>query len=253
MSLHERIHDLHRPPLLPQRLDWQHQRILAPHIGEHFESRAPGCLRVMALGINSYVEPHQETHPGWFATWFQKQEHRFFPAVARELRSLTTALGSLGAFPGLTFDGEAPSFQSVYLTNAVRRYLPEDIGAKAHTVPAAFFDEGAEMLGAELDMLHDHGALPHVVVIFGGAFWSRAWRAFGAQPRPTWVADYRPRARTSDLFHRLNVVEVLESGSTRPLLLVRLTHPAAPTMQWRAAELSAHPDLAATVHELFGT
>jgi hypothetical protein len=204
----------------------------------------------MALGINSYVKPHQETHPGWFATWFQKQEHRFFPAVGRELRVLSSALGALGAFPGLTFDGEAPSFQSVYLANAVRRYLPEDIGAKAHTVPSAFFDEGAGLLAAELNLLDEHGALPHIVVVFGAPFWSMAWRVFGKQPRPAWVSDYRPRPRASDLFHRLNVVEVYESGEPRPLLLVRLTHPAAPTSRWRAAEVTAHPDLAAAVREL---
>ena len=190
--------------------------------------------------------------PSRFAHWFRSKRYRFFPAVARELPNLCNALSALGAFPGLTFDGESPSFRSVYLTNAVRRYLPEDIGAKAHTVPVHFFDEGARMLRAELDALHRHGVLPHVVVVFGKPFWSRAWRVFGLHPRPQWVDDYRPRPRTSELFHRLNVVKVRESGDTRPLLLVRLTHPAAPTMRWRTSEFAAHGDLAATVHEVFG-
>jgi len=59
MSIRQRILGLHRPPLLPNLPDWDDQHILHPHIGEHFETGASDRMRVMALGINSYVEPNE--------------------------------------------------------------------------------------------------------------------------------------------------------------------------------------------------
>jgi hypothetical protein len=45
-----------------------------------------------------------------------------------------------------------------------------------------------------------------------------------------------------DLFHHLNLVELETRASRHSLLMLRLSHPAAPTHRFRAAEVTAHED-----------
>ena len=210
-----------------------------PFVGQHFREATPGVLRVLVLGINCYYGQHP---PGprvqWFPRFVRERRYIFFARAFSESAVLAESLEHSADFDGLRWGG----LESLYVTNMVRRYLPPS-GKTATNVSEALLDEGSQLWRDELDLLHYHGVLPHVVIVFGRLIWGRAWTAFGKRVRPEgWIVSYTPCAKSSELFHHLNHVVVPEGDNERPLLLVRLDHPAAVGHKRRAAWMVSHPD-----------
>lgn len=211
-----------------------------PFIGRHYRDATPGVLRVLVLGINCYYSG-QPPPLGvqWFPYWMRERRFSFFARSFSESAVVAEALECSPDFDGLRWAG----LESLYVTNMVRRYLPPATGKQAAHVPLALLDEGSQVWRRELDVLHQYGVLPHVVIVFGGQIWGRAWTGFGERVQPDgWIVTYTPCERSSDLFHHLNRVVVPEGDNERPLLLVKLDHPAARGDKKRAAWIVSHPD-----------
>ena len=215
---------------------------LHPFVGAAYQEPVPDALRVLAIGINSYVGPDhpvsRPTCPNWFRGWMADGAHRFYRGVASECGVIAEALTDSPDFAGLRYRG----LGSIYLTNAVKRFLPAAQGAKAADVDPRFHREGARVWRQELELLAEYGVLPHVIVVLGEAGWKASWSALGREPRAAWVEDYVPCSPSSPMRHRLNRVVVQEDGKTRLMLLVRVAHPASANKTWSAARLVAHPE-----------
>ncbi len=209
-----------------------------PLVGAAYGPAESGALRVMAIGINAYCEPHEAPTGDDWRRGVAGESWPFAQQLRKDLRVLTAGLAGAPALGGRPYLAPA----SLYLTNAVKRWLPD--GKVAADVEARWFDEGAPVLQAELAALDAAGRLPHLVVVAGERAWPHVWPAFreGAAP---WVARYQSQPASSPLFHFLNVVTVREAEGARPLLLLRLRHPSA--VKWdkgMAPEaLLAHPEL----------
>ena len=211
-----------------------------PFIGRHYRDATPGVLRVLVMGINCYYGEHPPG-PGvqWFPSFMRERRFTFFARSFSESAVIAEALERSPDFGGLHHAG----LEALYVTNMVRRYLPPSTGKKAAQVSETYLDEGSGVWRDELDLLHRHGVLPHVVIVFGGQIWGRAWTAFGKRVRPEgWIVSYAPCAKSSELFHHLNRVVVPDGDRERPLLLVKLDHPAARGDKKRAAWIVSHPD-----------
>ena len=221
----------------------KHGRVghIHPSVGGAFTEPDPARLRVLATGINSYVtDLKKKTEPAWFESWARERSHRFFSKVAQQSSVLSDGLKGSRDFGQCGYRGSPGDSSELYVTNAVKRYLPEKEGLKAVDVGENWFEEGARVWRAELEYLHRANALPHVVIVFGAAWWGHAWKSFGGPDRPSWVADYQPLERANDLFHHLNQVIVKEGDRERPMLLVRLRHPAARSESVSAESLVEH-------------
>lgn len=76
-----------------------------------------------------------------------------------------------------------------------------------------------------------HGALPHLLVVFGEPPWETAWQAFCPSPTGTKsglvVTSYRNPAGAAH--HHANLIGVGLDGGRHDLLLVRLRHPSGRT------------------------
>jgi hypothetical protein len=211
-----------------------------PFIGRQYREATPGVLRVLVMGINCY---YGQSPPGpgvhWFPTWVRERRFTFFARTFSESSVIAEELERSPDFDGFRYAG----MESLYVTNMVRRYLPPAGGKKAAQVSEALLDEGSRVWRDELDILREHNALPHVVIVFGGQIWGRAWMAFGGRVQPNgWIVSYTPCAKSSELLHHLNRVVVPEGDSQRPLLLVRVDHPAAVGDKKRAAWIVSHPE-----------
>ncbi|MCB9520803.1 MAG: hypothetical protein H6698_09375 [Myxococcales bacterium] len=220
---------------------------IEPFVGSDYDRPNDRRLRVLAIGINAYISEKDFAgcHPQWFSAWAERGEHRFSGGVQREVRALADALCDQASDQQLGFDVRT----GLYLTNAVKRFLPATMGKRASQVDAAWFDEGRAIWDQELRLLAAHGALPHAVVVFGADAWEPTWRVLAdlcSDPSADSFVEYRPMARSSDLFHRLNVVKVLEGRGARNLALVRLDHPAA-HRRWTAARMAARLDFVGAV------
>jgi len=210
-----------------------------PFVGQHFGEGTPGLLRVLITGSNCYVGEKDVPHPAWFAAWTRERAFTFFARAFSESAVLAEAVCSSQSFSGLRPGG---GLEAMYVTNMVKRYLPASTGRREAEVPARWLDEGAQVWRRELDLLAAHSALPHVVIVFGDFTWSRVWPAFSTSEVGGWSREYRPLDEASPLFHHLNLVMVAEDGRERPLLLVKLTHPASASHKHRAARVVASPD-----------
>lgn len=208
-------------------------RAIEPFIGD--EWLRPDRLRLLGVGINSYVTD-AHTEPAWFRSWFAEGKHRFYPAARRELNAIGAALSQSALFRGLNY---RDSHSSAYVTNAIKTYLTVAEGRHAADVPAEQFEEHNVVWLKELDLLARYDALPHAVVVFGSAWWSWAWKSFAHSAKP-WIRAYE--CTPGPLLHRLHRVKTLTQAGSSTLLLIRLTHPAARTRRWRAAELISHAD-----------
>lgn len=211
-----------------------------PFIGRHYSEATPGVLRVLVMGINCYYGKHP---PGpdvqWLPTFMRERRFTFFARSFTESAVIAEALEHSPDFEGFRHAG----LEALFVTNMVRRQLPSSTGKKAAQVNEVHLDEGSQVWRDELDLLHRHGVLPHVVIVFGGQIWGRAWTAFGKRVHPDgWIVSYTPCAKSSELFHHLDRVVVPEGDNERPLLLVRLDHPAAVGDKRRAAWIVSHPD-----------
>lgn len=191
---------------------------------------------MLAIGLNAYIsDEHLPAHPEWFPAWVAERRPPFFRTAVRECERLVHGmLEQLGA-PGLSFDATT----GLYLTNAVKRYLPYSSGHKVATVSSAWFDEGRGIWRDELRALAQADALPHVIVVFGRDAWPHVHEPLQqlcADATESAFVAYRPRDEASPLFHRLNLIDVRQGGAMRSMLLVRLNHPASP-MKFNAATL----------------
>lgn len=209
-------------------------RPIHPFIGRAFTDGDGAALRVMAIGVNAYGESHHVHEPGRWALGFRRQEWTYQRRVLADLGALAQGLAGSAVTGGRRFRG----IESVYLTNAVKRWLPN--AKKAHTVAEEWFVEGAPVLDAELAALATVERLPHVVVVVGARPWGYVHPAF-RPAKASWAATYTHLGPKNRLFHYLNLVEVREAGTLRPLLLLRIRHSSASHWQrgWTPGRLLA--------------
>jgi len=220
---------------------------ILPFVGEAFAAPDATSLRVVAVGLNAYTRPERPLPPERFADWMRDASQRFHRGVAAEVSVLATALAASPGFAGLRYRGEEDGRASLYATNAVKRYLPTREGKRSTRVPSTYLEEGTRVWGGELQAMADHDALPHLIVVFGSRWWRPAWRSLGGPARPSWVRDSRSTPKPSPLHSRLNRLVLTERGEERPVLVVRLRHPAAYSPRWGAEEVAGHADFLAVV------
>jgi hypothetical protein len=216
-------------------LDGAH-RPIHPFIGAAFTDGDGSALRVMAVGVNAYCAARDVNEPGRWALGFRQQEWVYQRRVLADLSALAGGLAGSAVAGGRPFLG----IESVYLTNAVKRWLP---GAKrAHAVAEDWFKEGAPVLNAELVALAEAERLPHVVVVVGHRPWGYVHPAFRPATAP-WAATYTHMGPKNRLFHYVNLVQVREAGTVRPLLMLRIRHSSASHWNrgWTPARLLAEP------------
>ena len=214
---------------------------IEPYIGVDFATPSPTRLRVLGVGINSYVSDDDVpgADPGWFRGWVEHGRQPFFQTLRRECETLARGVLELGAEvePWSSMSFESPA--GLYGTNAVKRLLPSSVGRHAAEVESKWFDEGSDVWRRELGLLAQHGALPHLIVVFGERAW---WPTCSVMlslcdhaAEPAFVR-YEAMSDTSEVFHRLNVVHVMDRGQVRPCMVARLNHSAAFGSDWNAAE-----------------
>lgn len=218
-------------------------RQIHPHIGGAFLAPAEDSLRILAVGINSYLDAPADAspHPGWFAGWFTEQRHRYTRRLWRDLKVLAETLTAPGArFASKRFRG----MDSVFLTNAIKVYLPSSEGKRADQLTDAHFAKHLGQWRGELDAMAEAGALPHVVAIIGAPFWGRACASLSEPSAFEHFAVRESRGYGGPLQHFLRSVEVEAPQGLHELLLVRVRHPAARTTigspRWLAGESDFH-------------
>ena len=116
---------------------------IQPFVGTAF-TQATGALRIVCVGINSYISP-KDWPPAaeWFASWFRQQKYKFAKGAAKAGATVGEALHSAGWG---RFDG----LESCWATNAIKTYLPEATGKNAHQVPPEAFDRDAAIWRREI-------------------------------------------------------------------------------------------------------
>lgn len=211
-------------------------RPIHPFVGKAYTDGDGSALRVMAVGVNAYGKAHHVHEPDRWARGFRDQEWVYQRRVFKDLGELAKGL------TGSAVAGTRPflGIESVYLTNAVKRWLPN--AKHAQTVANKWFVEGVPVLEAELDALAEADRLPHVVVVVGAQPWGYVHPAF-RPAKAAWATRYTHMGERNKLFHYLNLVEVREAGTTRPLLLTRIRHSSASHWKqgWAPADLLAEP------------
>ncbi len=99
-----------------------------PFIGSAFASSGPDALRVMAIGVNTYCDPWSSPPPRNYAEDFRHQRYPFQQRVLKDAEAVALALARSAEWSG-PFLG----IESIYLTNAVKRWLPKSEGLRAHS------------------------------------------------------------------------------------------------------------------------
>ena len=206
-----------------------------PYVGTGYEQES-GVLRLLGVGINSYISPEHagKCHGEWHRAWTAQRKHPFARGARKDLDRLGAALQKSDQYTGLSYDPDA----SVYVTNAVKRYLRKETGRHAEQVQRKWIDEGKAVWREELRTLARLRTLPHVIVVFGEVPWGPVWSVLAelcASPEDPAFAEYRPMDRSSGVYHRLNVVELGEEAGQDRIVLLRLNHPAAWGADWKAA------------------
>lgn len=218
----------------------RHQPHFWPHVGTAFREPAPDTLRVMTVGINAYAGEGWTIDHDLLRRWFIERHSRFAKGVRAAADKLAPHLtGPSGLFHDLRYIG----VESVFHTNAVKTWVPAAVGKKAAHLPDGLLTEHAPAFHAELELMAAHGAMPHVVMIFGEPFWEHAWRTFSESRLPS-APTRRKRHYPGPCLHHLNryTLEVPTEPREHELLLVRLRHPAARTKKGSVAWLLAQPD-----------
>jgi hypothetical protein len=215
-------------------VDGPHQPI-HPFVGAACTGGDHATLRVMAVGVNAHGEVHHVPEPGRWALGFRRQEWRY---QRRVLGALAKGLAGSAVASGWPFLG----IESVYMTNAVKRWLPN--AKRAQAVAEGWFVEGAPVLDAELAALAAVDRLPHIVVVVGSRPWGYVHPAFRPTKAP-WVATCPHMGPKNRLFHYLKLVEVREAGMVRPLVLLRIRRSSASHWQrgWPPSRLLSEPTL----------
>jgi uncharacterized protein (DUF433 family) len=226
---------------------YKREHCIHPHIGELFASGAPGALRLMAIGINAYVSEADwpSVRPDDHADWFRDGRYPFHREVARDTEFIARALlAEAEPFSGLTYQGTANIFQ----TNAVKVYVRESEGKRSDQLDRAHFEPHVATWLAELDLMAQHGLLPHVITVFGRPFWEWAWQAFHPRFRPTFkhMAVHSFTTAAGEGKHFANRIEVETASGKQTIALLAVRHPSARSNskgqpQW----LVAQPDVRA--------
>jgi hypothetical protein len=210
---------------------WQHP--IHPFIGHAFDAPDSNSLRVMTIGINAYLSPPDWAvqKPTWFSSWFNEETNPFDRGVARDAETIANALAEHSSlFAGLAVRGK----EGIFHTNAIKTFLPKSIGRWADQISAHDYERQATTWHAELDIMAKHGALPHVVIVFGRPFWPWAWQAFHPSYRPIFsylkVRGFQPASGKG--LHYANLIEVEGVGGRQSLALLRVRHPAS----WKSSK-----------------
>lgn len=219
---------------------------IRPFIGSDYDAPEPDRLRVLAIGLNAYIsDEHRPAESTWFRCWVAERRSPFFRTAVRECERLAHGMLQQLDPPSLSFDATT----GLYLTNAVKRYLPYASGRHVGGVDPRWFHEGRGIWLDELRTLAQADALPHVVVVFGRDAWPHVHEPLQqlcADATASAFVAYRPRDEASPLFHRLNVIDVRQGGAVRSMLLVRLNHPASPS-RFNASALLASDEFCGVV------
>jgi hypothetical protein len=223
---------------------------IAPYIGTDYDGPENGRLRIAAVGINSYYKGMVGHPPERFREWVEKPRYRFFTGIAREAEYLAADIAAQLGEGAVNFDIGT----GLYVTNAVKRYLPEECGRYAKDVHGVLFDEGTTVWKQELQLLANAGVLPHAIMVFGARSWEPVWRTLWElcedQNEPAFIR-YRSMPSGSPLYHRLNTVDVATPSGQRPLLLFRPDH-ASTSRKTTVSSLFAMPEFRERVEELRG-
>lgn len=196
-----------------------------PLVGAAFQRASDDTLRIMGIGINAYVSTKDWPNraPGWFASWFTPPRDRYQRGACRDLKDLAAAVTAPGA---LFFAKAFGATDSLYVTNAVKVYVPEATGKRADQLSDADFDRHMAQWHDELDAMAEHGVLPHVIAIIGDPFWSRACDSFRNSTFSRMKTKQYQWCKGPCL-HYVNRITLDAGGGEHDLLLVRLRHPAS--------------------------
>jgi hypothetical protein len=195
----------------------------------------------MAVGINCYSvgKDHGRQPPELFAEWFTNETHvyqqRLWPAL-RQLASGITTMPFM--FAGLSFPADK---SGVYLTNAVKVYIPDNEGKRADQLSDDQLTAHCDQWRDELDALAVANAFPHLIAIIGEPFWKHACASF-QRPQFEWlrVDSYESCAGRS--LHYANRIVVGTTRGAHSTLLVRLRHPAGRSRTGSPSWLLRQPD-----------
>ena len=194
----------------------------------------------MGVGINAYVSERDwpKRSPGWFPAWFKEQRDRFHKGVYRDLKALASAVTSPSArWSGKRFEG----LDSVYLTDAVKVYVPEATGKRAKQLTDADYDRHLGQWRDEIDAMAEHRVLPHVIAIIGDPFWSRACDSF-RNGNFTRVKTKKYEWCKGACLHYVNRITLDVGAAEHVLLLLRLRHPASRRPTGSPKWLSQQPE-----------
>jgi len=144
---------------------------------------------------------------------------------ARDNPSWSTADVHLAAFDCFGAPPTALCSESMYVTNAIKRFLRRCEGLHSDQLDESRFKESEGVWHGELRELAGHGAFPQVIVIFGEPFWRRACETFGRRDLGFEVSGHC--WVKSDRLHFANRYQVNIAGAPQALLLIRMDHPAA--------------------------
>lgn len=107
-------------------------------------------------------------------------------------------------------------------------FLGEDY-KKAQGITPDFLARHIPTWHQELETMAMHGVMPHLIVALGTQVWDPAWRSLHPEaefaPEHFSVESYQTCG--DPCFHHANLITVNVGGRKQPILLVRMTHPAA--------------------------
>ncbi len=234
---------------------------ILPFIGDGFERRRAGDLRVAVVGLNAYFSerhwpPDPVTAPADWTRRFREGDGRYFTSARKLVAEVAAAIGpAVGGSPrseGLSFD--FPS--TVYATNAVKVWVRA--GKRSSSVNDKMLVDGEVIWRKELALMAEHDVLPHLIVVLAQRFWGAGCRTFRTPPPGLQVHEHVSTGSAgferSTCWHFVNRYVVQGQGDPQPLVLLRLYHPSAPkkrdqdglargTVRW----LAAQPDFRAVV------
>lgn len=205
------------------------QTHIRPFVGESFRSPTSKFLRVMAIGINAYLSPEDwsSIDPDWFYNWAKNGNDGFYEQAHLDAKTLASALCE-GSEYFEEYEYVEPD--SLYVTNAIKEYLPEEIGKSSDDVPQSYFEKGAEIWERELDILAKHNALPHLVIVFGSQVWPHACDSLRVNEgkidyQNFSIGEYNHT--NGPCLHFANRIDVSVGGDSQTILLTRCHHPSA--------------------------
>lgn len=212
-----------------------------PYVGPNYF--APDAVRLLVIGVNAYFDQKDTPAPWWFSKEFERARlqdssdvHLFNRRIGAELSSLATALAELPVHSGRRSSG----LDTAYVTNAIKVFLPRDVGRAADAVPDEMFDAFDTTWRAELDILTP--APPHAIVVLGRRWWRWAWQTFADhRRRPRWATRFTSLPAGTELHHHLNLVHVSAGTGSYVMPLIELDHPSRPGRRATAKWLTSHP------------